>query len=307
MIRYQLKKYRCNYMDLNKRNFLVNSSRVAVASALIPSFLNAQDMKKPRMQMALSQYSLRALIKDKSLKAIDYPQFTVDNFGIKAIDLWEGGLPGGKLDDKAYLGQLREKAAKAGTDLFLLMAGMLQSNPKKVAGSVKQLTKSLDRAQALGCDFLRVFLHAQNLEDSVEALKQLSDNAAKRNVTIIIEPSPGTKSQYGKFLAELMQKLNHPNCTLMPDFGKLKNNIYEGTQAMLPYSKSISAKMHSFDDKGMQPDFDYDRLAKMIVESNYKGYIAIEWEGSKLKPIEGVKASQKLIKESFAKYGVTIA
>ena len=293
-------------MDKNKRNFLIQGSSLALATAFYPTFLNAADMKKNKLQFALSQYSLRALIKDGSLKAVDFPQFTVDNFGIKAIDLWEGGLPKNKLDDKSYLSELKGRAEKAGTDLFLLMAGKLQSNPKKAKKSIAQLTKSLDRAQMLGCRYLRVFLHAENLEDSASALKQLSDNAAKRNVTIIIEPSPGSKSQYGKFLAELSKKLNHPNCTLMPDFGKLKNNVYEGTQAMLPYSQSISAKMHSFDDKGLQPDFDYDKLAKMIVDSGYNGYIAIEWEGKKLKPIEGVKASQKLIKDSFAKHGVSV-
>ena len=294
-------------MDKSKRNFLIRSSQIAAATAIFPSMLSAADMKKGKIELALSQYSLRALIKNKSLSALDYPQFTVDNFGIKAIDLWEGGLERGKLDDKSYLADLRSRADKAGTDLFLLMAGKLQSNPKKAAKSIAQLTKSLDRAQALGCDFLRIFLHAENINDASEALKKFCDNAAKRNVTAIIEPSPGSKSQYGKFLAELYQKVNHPNLTLMPDFGKLKNNVYEGTQAMLPYSKSISAKMHSFDDKGLQPDFDYDKLAKMIVDSGYKGYIAIEWEGSKLKPIPGVKASQKIIRESFAKYGVTIA
>lgn len=295
-------------MDKGKRNFLLKGGALALAGSVFPSFLNAQDMKKKgKIELALSQYSLRALIKDGSLKAVDFPQFTVDNFGIKAIDLWEGGLPKEKLDDESYLKELKGRAEKAGTDLFLLMAGKLQSNPKKAKSSIATLTKSLDRAQILGCKYLRVFLHAENLEDSVSALKVLSDNAAKRNVTVIIEPSPGSKSQYGKFLAELSQKLNHPNCTLMPDFGKLKNNVYDGTEAMLPYSQSISAKMHSFDEKGMQADFDYDKLAKIIVDSGYSGYIAIEWEGSRLKPIQGVKASQKLIKDSFAKHGVTVS
>jgi len=296
-------------MDKNKRNFVVRGSQIALAASFLPSNLIAEVSKKEapnKLQFALSQYSLRALIKDKSLKPEDFAQFTVDNFGIKAIDLWEGGLDRSRLDDKSYLTELRNRADKAGSDLFLLMAGKLQSNPKKVKKSIETLTKSLDRAQALGCDFLRIFLHAENMEDASEALKTFSDAAAKRKVIAIIEPSPGSKSQYGKFLAELHQKVNHPNLSLMPDFGKLKNNVYEGTKAMLPYSKSISAKMHSFDDKGLQPDFDYNKLAKMIVDSNYKGYIAIEWEGRKLKPIPGVKASKKLIKESFAKHGVTI-
>ena len=64
--------------------------------------------------------------------------------------------------------------------------------------------------------------------------------------------------------------------------------------------------MHSFDDKGQQTDFDYGRLAKIIYASEYKGYIAIEWEGRNLKPIEGVLASKKLILDSFTALGTTI-
>lgn len=58
--------------------------------------------------------------------------------------------------------------------------------------------------------------------------------------------------------------------------------------------------MHSFYDAGKQPHFDYQRLMKMICASKYSGYLAIEWEGRKLSPIEGIKASKKLIENSLA-------
>jgi hypothetical protein len=292
-------------MDLKRRDFIIKGSQLFMASTLLPSSVMAAD-SSPRFQLALSQYSLRALLKAGSLNALNFPAFTANTFGIKAIDLWEGGLAKDKLDDSSYLEKVRKNAEKAGTDLFLLMAGTLQSNPKKVEKSIATLTKSLDRAQRLDCDFLRVFLMADNMADAASAMKKLADQAAKRNIKIIIEPTPRGRGREGAFLAQLHQNLNHSHLTLMPDFGKLKNNIYTGTQAMLPYSESISAKMHSFDAQGKQPDFDYDRLAKMIIDSKYKGYLAIEWEGSALKPVAGVKASQKLIIDSFAKYGAKV-
>ena len=69
---------------------------------------------------------------------------------------------------------------------------------------------------------------------------------------------------------------------------------------MLPHTQTISCKMHSFDNEGNQPDFDYPRLMKMIANSEYSGYLAIEWEGSALDPVKGVKASQALISRSLA-------
>ena len=292
-------------MNFNRRDFLVKGSQLTVATAVAPSLLAVQG--NSRFQLALSQYSLREMFKNGSLSALDFPAFTKDTFGIKAIDLWEGGLPKDKLDDNSYLEQLRGKAESAGVDLFLHMAGALQSQPKKVKKSLEKIIKSLDRAKVLGVDFLRVFLYAENLNDAETAMTKLCDEAAKRKVKIIIEPMPKGKGREGVFLAQLYKKMNHPYLTLMPDFGKLKDNIYTGTEAMLPYSESISAKMHSFDEKGKQPDFDYDRLAKMIIDSKYKGYITIEWEGTALKPIAGVNASKKLIKGSFGKYGLKVS
>ena len=290
----------------NRRNFIRNTGKIAFIGSTIPHFTHAKHHHDPRFTLGLSQYSLRALLRDGSLDALDFPQFTVDQFGIRAIDLWEGGLPKDKLDDSKYLSTMRKRAEQAGTDLFLLMSGALDVSVKKREASTAKISASFDRAVQLGAPMVRVFLKAPGtdpqagLKVSVEALKPLADEAAKKNLTIAIEPGASTLSQKGAFLAEVATKLNHPALKLMPDFGKLKDNVYKGTQAMLPHTVTVSCKMHSFDKEGNQPDFNYPRLMKMIKGSKYKGILAIEWEGSALEPIPGVKASKKLIEKSLA-------
>ena len=81
----------------------------------------------------------------------------------------------------------------------------------------------------------------------------------------------------------------------MPDFGKLGGDIYAGNKAMLPWMEVVSAKSHNFDADGNEEKFDYARLIGDVKASGFKGIIAIEYEGSKLGPVEGVKATQKLI------------
>ncbi|MGY8718033.1 MAG: sugar phosphate isomerase/epimerase family protein, partial [Verrucomicrobiia bacterium] len=280
--------------------------KIAFIGSTIPHLTHAKHHHDPRFTLGLSQYSLRALLRDGSLDALDFPQFTVDQFGIRAIDLWEGGLPKDKLDDSKYLSTMRKRAEQAGTDLFLLMSGALDVSVKKREASTAKISASFDRAVQLGAPMVRVFLKAPGtdpqagLKVSVEALKPLADEAAKKNLTIAIEPGASTLSQKGAFLAEVATKLNHPALKLMPDFGKLKDNVYKGTQAMLPHTVTVSCKMHSFDKEGNQPDFNYPRLMKMIKGSKYKGILAIEWEGSALEPIPGVKASKKLIEKSLS-------
>ena len=290
---------------IHRRQFLGYSASLGLCSGMIPSTLFAKHHKSKRFTLGLSQYSLRALLRDGSLDALDFPQFTVDQFGIKAIDLWEGGLPKDKLDDAKYLSNMRNRAENAGTDLFLLMSGALDASKEKRQASSARISKSFDRAVQLGAPLVRIFLKApgsdsaKGLEASVEALKPLADEAAQKKLTIAIEPGASELSQKGAFLAKVATKLNHPELKLMPDFGKLKDNVYKGTEAMLPHTITVSCKMHSFDQDGNQPDFDYPRLMKMIMQSKYKGILAIEWEGSALKPIPGVKASKKLIERSL--------
>ena len=293
---------------ISRKNFLLQSSAVTtgLVGGILPTSLSAKHHIPKRFTLGLSQYSLRALLRDGSLDALDFPKFTVDQFGIKAIDLWEGGLPKDKLDDSKYLARMRKKAEQAGTDLFLLMSGALDSSKEKREASSARISKSFDRASQLGAPLVRIFLKApgtdsgEGLKASVEALKPLADDAAKKNLIIAIEPGASELSQKGAFLAKVATKLNHPALKLMPDFGKLKGNVYEGTEAMLPHTITVSCKMHSFDKDGNQPDFDYPRLMKMIKQSDYKGILAIEWEGSALKPVPGVLASKKLIEKSLA-------
>ena len=290
---------------LSRRTFVTHAASAGFFAGASSPRLSAKQHSSERFTLGLSQYSLRALLKDGSLDALDFPQFTVDKFGIQAIDLWEGGLPKDKLDDSKYLQSMRKRAEKAGTDLFLLMSGALDASAKKREASSAKIRASFERSVQLGAPLVRVFLKAPGtdaevgLSASVEALKPLADEAAEKNLFIAIEPGASQLSQKGSFLAQVASKLKHPALKLMPDFGKLKDNVYKGTQAMLPHTITVSCKMHSFDKEGDQPDFDYPRLMKMIKQSKYKGILAIEWEGSALEPIPGVLASKKLIERSL--------
>ena len=73
---------------INRRSFLECTGKISLAGSAFPVSLTAKPHKKMRFTLGLSQYSLRALLKDGSLDALDFPKFTVDQFGIKAIDLW---------------------------------------------------------------------------------------------------------------------------------------------------------------------------------------------------------------------------
>ncbi len=141
---------------------------------------------------------------------------------------------------------------------------------------------------------------AEAVARCVDALRPLAERAVTQGITLLIEPGSSKLSAQGPFLAEVMAQLQHPGCKLMPDFGKLSGDVYAGTCAMLPQTAVVSAKMHNFNPDGGQIEFDYFRLVRIIHESGFSGIIAIEWEGKGLTPVEGVKASQRLIQRALS-------
>ena len=255
--------------------------------------------------IGLSMYSLRQLFFDGKLSALDYPEFAKKTFGITKIDVWEGGFPKDRLNDPKFYRELKARADEAGSEIFLYMAKPVDARGKTAKERKAQATRffyTVDNAKLLGCTFVRVFLRAPNgdrdtaLKHCSEALRPLANYAKKHGLIIVIEPGASEWSKQGPFLADLAEQMNHKALRLMPDFGKLKDHDpYGGTQAMMPYTESVSAKSHDFDEKGNSIDFDYARLMKTVKEAGFKGIVAIEYEGKKLGPVEGVKATQKLL------------
>jgi sugar phosphate isomerase/epimerase len=269
--------------------------------------LNADEpsVAQGKYTIGLSMYSLRQLFKDGSLHAFDYPDFAKQTFGITKIDVWEGGFPADRKSDPEFFKELRKRADAAGSEIFLVMAGAIDARGKTSQARVAQAEKfhaPVDNAVVLGAKFVRVFLKAPNgdrkvaVDNSAETLRPLADYAKNKGIIVVIEPGASDWARQGSFLADVAKQLNHPNCRLMPDFGKMKDHDpYGGTEAMMPYSDGVSAKSHNFDDDGNCVEFDYARLMKTIVDASFDGIVSIEYEGKQLPPVEGVKATQKLL------------
>ena len=71
---------------------------------------------------------------------------------------------------------------------------------------------------------------------------------------------------------------------------------------MMPYAKGVSGKTHDFDKDGNETVIDYEKMMKIIADSGYKGYIDVEYEGTKLNEDQGTKASIALVQKVIAPY-----
>jgi hypothetical protein len=106
--------------------------------------------------------------------------------------------------------------------------------------------------------------------------------------------------------------VNMDNCGTLPDFGnwctKRKNvgekwgecaelypDKYKGTALMMPAAKAVSAKSYDFDTNGNETTIDFTRMLQIVKDAGYKGFVGVEYEGSRLDETAGTKATKDLL------------
>lgn len=97
-------------------------------------------------------------------------------------------------------------------------------------------------------------------------------------------------------MAETIKQVGKKNCGTLPDLGNFyEYDRYKGVAELMPYAKGVSAKTHDFDAQGNETKVDYAKMMDIVKNAKYKGFIGIEYEGSRLSEIDGIIASKKLL------------
>jgi len=175
--------------------------------------------------------------------------------------------------------------------------------------------KWVDAAAYLGCHSIRVNAHGEGKAEDVakaaiDGLSKLSDYASAKNINVIVENHGGYSSN-GQWLADVMAKVNKPNCGTLPDFGNFclrsekdakgdnkcveEYDRYKGVEELMPYAKAVSAKSFDFGELGFETTIDYPKMMDIVQKANYRGFIGVEYEGTVLSEEEGIKATKVLI------------
>ena len=77
-------------------------------------------------------------------------------------------------------------------------------------------------------------------------------------------------------------------------------DMYEGIEKLMKYAKGVSAKTHGFDLEGNDVDIDYKKMLQIVKKSDYSGFIGVEAQAFTMDPIEAIKASKKLLLNSYS-------
>jgi len=275
-----------------------------------------EDNAKSPFKISLAQWSLHHALQQKRMDHLDFASKAANTFGIHAIE-YVNQFFKDKANDSSYLGEMNKRAADAGVKQLLIMidgeGGLAEPEDKIRKKAVENHYKWVDAAKILGCHSIRVNAHGSSGNAlvlhaaAVDGLGQLAAYAKSIGINVIVENHGGLSSN-GKWLSGVMKEINLPNCGTLPDFGNfcIKSNDkgcieeydrYQGVEELLPFAKAVSAKSYDFDAKGNETTIDFALMIKLVKKSGYKGYLGIEYEGSRLSEDDGIAATKNLLEK----------
>ncbi|MDA9182501.1 sugar phosphate isomerase/epimerase [Saprospiraceae bacterium] len=287
-----------------------------------PNLSSESSDNHSRYQISLAQWSCHRMLQNGQLDNLGFAGFAA-NLGFTGVEYVSRFLEAG-LTDTSYWNKMNEVAKKAEVQQLLIMTdltGSLGARSKKDRQfAIVEHIPWIYAAKALGCHSIRVNLWGEGTkteqrEKCTESLASLAAIGADYGQNIIVENHGGYSSD-AKWLSQIMNDINMPNCGTLPDFGNFciaresgerwgtpcieQYDRYLGVEELMPYAKAVSAKSHAFDKQGNESSTNFTKMMKIIHDSDFEGFIGVEWEGDGISETAGIKATKALIERTIA-------
>ncbi len=237
---------------------------------------------------------------------------TARDFGIEGIE-YVNTFFFGKAGDTSYLQEMKNRADGEGVNSLLIMCDALGNlgDPDETTRTtaVENHFPWVEAAKYLGCHSIRVNAASEGTYEqqqrlAADGLRRLCEFAEPYDINILVENHGGLSSN-GQWLFGVMDRVDHPLVGTLPDFGNFNMaepgqpadwyDRYQGTEELMPYAKSVSAKATAFDGDGNETNTDFYRMMKIVLDAGYRGYVGVEYEGDGMTPREGIAATKMLL------------
>lgn len=296
---------------IDRREFIKQSAMAAGLTAMKGDAMLAAS--KQLFKISLAQWSLHKALFAKQLDNLDFARTAKTDFGISAIEFVNQFFKD-KAKDTTYLRELNRRARDYGVEHRLIMCdgegNLGDPDEAKRTQAVENHYRWVEAAKFLGCKMIRVNAASRGSYEeqqklAADGLRRLTEIGAKHKIAVVVENHGGLSSN-GQWLVGVMKLVGHRMCGTLPDFGNFRvsqeeeYDRYKGVAELMPFAKAVSAKTHDFNDIGEEMHTDYHRMMKIVLDAGYRGFVGIEYEGSKLSEADGIRATKKLLEKVHA-------
>lgn len=131
----------------------------------------------------------------------------------------------------------------------------------------------------------------------IESIEKCLPQAERHGVVLALENHWGlTRKPEG--VLRIVNAIQSPWLGAMMDTGNFLEEPYPKLELMAPKTVFVQAKTYFGGGEWYTLDLDYARIARMLRDVNYRGYVSLEFEG-KEDPATGVPKSLELLRKAF--------
>lgn len=282
-------------LSIDRRSFL-RSCSLATASATVGAFgltKRASAIEaivrngKPKFKFSVAAYSYRDLLRGKE------PELTLADFiddcarmNLEGTELTSYFFPQPVTNE--HLRSLKQQCFRLGLDVSGTAVGNDFGHPErderqKQIAHVKQW---VDYAEILGAPVIRIFAGhqkkgvspAQSHSLMVSAIEECCDYAGQHGVHLALENHGGPTATSEGLLA-FVRDVKSPWFGVNLDTGNFRTADPYGDMAKAaPYALNVQVKVAISSADGKKEPSNFKRIAKILRDSNYRGYVVLEYE-----------------------------
>ncbi len=284
--------------NLPRRQFLHTGAAVLTGWAL-PSWIRAADPivrnGKPHLKLSLAAYSFNRHLpqnwpspkqKDATMTLLDFIDFCAEQ-NLDGTELTSYYFPAEVTPD--YIRQIKEQTFRLGLDISGTAIGNDFCKPAGAAlDAEKAMTRKwIDYASELGAPVIRIFAghvpkgdtEAAALDRCVAAIDEAVAYAATKSVVLALENHGGITSTPEQLLAIVQRVAPSPSFGVNFDSGNFRTaDPYQSLEMIAPYAMNAQVKVTVSPNGGKKEEADLARIIGMLKQTNYRGYVVLEYE-----------------------------
>jgi sugar phosphate isomerase/epimerase len=294
----------------------------AAAASLLPAgFVGAQQARAPRNRIAVSTYSYWHFKQEK------YPiEDVIRNaakLGFDGVEILHRQMAE---ESTAYCNKLKQLAFSYGLGLPMLSIhqDFVHPDAAERRKHIEHTEKCIDLAAQLGIPAIRLnsgrwktiksfddLMKVKGNEPPLEgytnddAFKWVVDSihaclphAEKAGVALALENHWGLTTDLDMLL-RIHKEVNSSWLVINADTGNFPGDPYEGIAKLAPHAAIVQAKTYYGGGEWYTLNLDYKRIAKILGDANFHGWISLEMEG-KEDPNTAVQKSLEVLRAAFA-------
>ncbi len=304
---------------MNRRDFFQQTTALGAAT-LAPSSLLATPPVASPFKLGLSTYSYWHFKTPKgpSENVID----EAARLGIEGVDILHRQMDN---EDNAYLQQLKRHAFVNGVDLICLSIHQSFVSPDAAERqkNIDHTLHCIELAYKLGIPSIRLnsgrwntiksfdelmakrgvepilpgYTEDDGFKWCIDSIEKCLPKAAECGVMLALENHWGLTST-PEGLLRIRKAIDSPWLGVLLDTGNFLEDPYTKLEKVAPVANFVQAKTYYGGGEWYTLDLDYKRIINILRQANYKGYIALEFEGKEA-PESGVRKSIAMLQEAM--------